>query len=149
MNISGMAHVNINCSDFARSRAFYEALGFRLVWQVDGPPAGPGVAAAVGFDDYRIKGGLMQLEGTAVVIDLLEWSEPRDAAPPYPNLNHLGLARIALLTSDLDADVAELRAMDVEFISDPVSISGPTGPPVRFVCFKDPDGTVVELVGSG
>ena len=28
MNISGLVHVNINCSDFERSRAFYEALGY-------------------------------------------------------------------------------------------------------------------------
>lgn len=149
MNINGMAHLNINCSDLTRSRKFYEALGFKMIWQVDGPPAGPGVAEAVGFDDYDIKGGLMALEGTSVVIDLLEWTAPHDASPPYERLNHLGLARLALTTSDLDADVAELKAMSVEFVSEPASLAGPDGPPVRFVCFKDPDGTIVELVGQG
>jgi len=34
MNITGMVHVNINCSNFERSRGFYEKLGFQLVWQV-------------------------------------------------------------------------------------------------------------------
>jgi len=28
MNISGMVHVNINCSDYDQSRSFYEMLGF-------------------------------------------------------------------------------------------------------------------------
>ena len=28
-------------------------------------------------------------------------------------------------------------------------LAGPTGDPVRFVCFKDPDGTVLELVQAG
>ena len=147
MNINGMAHVNINCSDFERSRAFYEALGFTMVWQVDGPPAAPGVAEAVGFEDYDIKGGIMALSGTAVAIDLLEWTKPHDASAPYERLNHLGLARLALTTSDLAADVATLKSMDVEFVSEPVTLPGPTGAPVSFVCFKDPDGTIVELVG--
>ena len=28
MNITGMVHININCRDYARSKAFYEMLGF-------------------------------------------------------------------------------------------------------------------------
>lgn len=67
-------------------------------------------------------------------------------------MNHLGLARLArlaLTTSDLAADVAELKEMGGEFISEPVPLAGPVGPPVSFVCFKDPDGTIVELVGQG
>jgi catechol 2,3-dioxygenase-like lactoylglutathione lyase family enzyme len=49
----------------------------------------------------------------------------------------------------MDADVATLKDAGVEFVSEPVSLSGPTGEPVRFVCFKDPDGTVLELVQAG
>lgn len=71
MNINGMAHVNINCSNLERSMAFYEALGFKMVWRVDGPPAAPGVAEAVGFEDYQIKGGIMAHAGAGISIDLL------------------------------------------------------------------------------
>eukprot|EP01035_Chromulina_nebulosa_P055818 gene55818-76504_t len=79
-----MVHVNINVSDFDRSRTFYEALGFKLVWRVP-PTNSVEVAAAVGMQPYRVKGGLMALEGAAhpVVIDLLEWETPKDTAPPY------------------------------------------------------------------
>jgi catechol 2,3-dioxygenase-like lactoylglutathione lyase family enzyme len=147
MNIQGMAHVNVNCSDFNRSRRFYELLGFRVVWEVE-PKGSPEISAAVGMPPYTVRGAVMALADNprATAIDLLEWQDPSDAAAPYPHLYHLGLARVALLTSDLDADVDRLRQEGVEFISEPVELTGPSGAPVRFVCFKDPDGTVLELV---
>lgn len=151
LNVTGMVHININVSDFDRSRAFYEALGFRLAWMV--PPTNtPEVAAAVGMPPYRVRGGLMVLEGAEhpVVVDLLEWQSPHDDAPPYPHLYHYGIGRLALATSDLDADLATLAAMGVELVGPParVVVDGvPSGG--RFVCFRDPDGTVLELVEKG
>jgi catechol 2,3-dioxygenase-like lactoylglutathione lyase family enzyme len=145
MNISGLLHVNINCSDFKRSQAFYELLGFEVLMPV--PPDGTGdVAAAVGFDTYRLRGALMKHRDGSV-IDLLEWQQPADIDPPYKALNHLGLGRIALTTTDIAADTAELRALGVEFLSEaPATVAGPGGRDTHFICFKDPDGTVLELV---
>jgi glyoxylase I family protein len=148
VNITGMVHVNINCSNFERSRQFYEALGFRLVWLV--PPTNSAeVAAAVGMPPYRVNGGLMALEGTTppLVIDLLEWQSPHDDSPPYPHLYHYGLARLALATADMDADLVTLAELGAELVGPParVVVDGvPSGG--RFVCFKDPDGTILELV---
>lgn len=151
MNIAGLVHVNINCSDFERSKKFYEALGFRLFWKVPETNSAE-VAAAVGMPPYRVNGGLMVLEGSSgrVVIDLLEWQFPSDGSPPYPNLYHLGIARIAFATSNMDADLATLAAMGVELVGPParVVIDGAESGG-RFVCFKDPDGTILELVESG
>ena len=147
MHVTGMMHVNVNCSDYERSREFYEFLGFKVMWEV--PPRNtPEVAAAVGMPPYHVRGALLQLEGspTTPLIDLLEWKEPRDSAAPYPHLYHLGIVRIALLTSDMDADVRALKGRGVEFVSEPVLLSPPDAPPARFVCFKDPDGTILELV---
>jgi catechol 2,3-dioxygenase-like lactoylglutathione lyase family enzyme len=149
MNVSGMVHVNINCSNFERSKRFYEALGFRVVWQVPATNTKE-VAAAVGMPPYRVNGALMALQGSEhpLVIDLLEWQSPHDATPPYPHLYHLGLARLALATTDMDADLEALAAMGAELIGPParVVVDGVAGG--RFVCFKDPDGTVLELVES-
>ena len=147
MNIRGLVHVNINCSDFGRSRRFYEALGFELFLDVPDSSTRE-VARAVGFADYELRGGLMRLQGARypLVLDLLEWREPSDAAPPYERLNHLGIARIALASSDLEADLAELRARGVEIIGEPATVVWEGRPSSRFVCFKDPDGTVLELV---
>ena len=144
MHVTGMVHVNVNCSDFDRSLAFYERLGFQLVAMVPETNT-PEVAAAVGMPPYRVRGGLLHLPGDSVLLDLLEWQEPSDDEPPYPHLYHLGIARIALRTSDLDADVTELREAGVELLSEPAEVVWPGQPTARIVCFRDPDGTVVEL----
>jgi len=147
MAITGMVHFNVNCSDYDRSLAFYEVLGFREVWRVPERNTRE-VAAAVGMPPYRVKGGLLALEGVTppVVIDLLEWKEPRDESPPYPHLYHYGIARVALATSDLDGDMKKLEAAGAEFISEPAQMPEGSGSRARFVCFRDPDGTVLELV---
>ena len=148
MHVTGIFHVNVNCSNYERSRAFYERLGFRVVFEVPETNT-PEVAAAVGMPPYRVRGALLALDGASgptTLVDLLEWRHPRDESPLYPNLYHLGLARIALTTSDLDADVAELEAVGVPLLSAPARLAGPGGSETRFVCFRDPDGTVLELV---
>ena len=105
----------------------------------------PGVAEAVGMEAYQLRGALM-VHADGSVIDLLEWRDPRDDAPPYAKLNHLGLARIALTTTDIEGDVARLRAEGVEFLTEtPARVEGSLGDS-RFICFEDPDGTIVELV---
>lgn len=149
MSITGLVHVNVNCSDFDRSLEFYRLLGFEKL--VDVPATNTAeVAAAVGMPPYTVKGALLTLRNakTPLTIDLLEWRDPRDAEPPYPHLYHLGLARIALASDDLDADMARLAAHGVEFLSEPATVRMEGRPATRFVCFKDPDGSILELVGS-
>jgi glyoxylase I family protein len=150
MPITGLVHVNVNCSDYDRSLAFYRLLGFRELWRVPETNT-PEVAAAVGMPPYRVKGALIAVEGVKppLVIDLLEWKEPRDESAPYPHLYHYGIARIAFATNDLDGDVKRLAAAGVAFLSAPVSMPPSSGSRARFVCFKDPDGTVLELVQNG
>lgn len=149
MAITGLVHVNINCSDYDRSKAFYEVLGFQEVWPVPETNTAE-VAAAVGMPPYRVKGALLMLQGdevaAPVTIDLLEWKEPRDEEPPYGHLYHYGIARIALATSDLDGDMARLDEAGAEFLSEPATMPPSSGSTARFVCFKDPDGIVLELV---
>jgi catechol 2,3-dioxygenase-like lactoylglutathione lyase family enzyme len=148
VNITGLLHVNINCSDFERSQAFYEMLGFKILMPV--PPEGAGdVAAAVGMTHYTVRGALMK-HPNGFVIDLLQWQDPADQRPPYDGLNHLGLGRIAFTTDDIDADIELLRSHGVEFLSAaPASVPGPRGSTTRFICFRDPDGSVLELVDMG
>ena len=147
MSITGLVHVNVNCSDFERSKAFYEMLGFEVFMEPLESNT-PEVAAAVGLPPYRLRGALMRLVDakSPFVIDLLEWKEPSDPSPPYARLNHLGIARIAMASSDLDADMARFKAEGVEFISEPATVVWEGHPDSRFVCFKDPDGSVLELV---
>jgi len=147
--INSVLHVNVNCSDFERSKAFYERLGFREIMTVE--PRGVGdVAAAVGLGpEYEVKGALM-VHQSGFVLDLLEWKAPRDAEAPYQRLNHLGLARLAFTTSDLTGDVEKLRADGVQFLSEaPGVVPDGLGGSTRFIALRDPDGTVLELVELG
>ena len=149
MNITGMVHVNINCSDFDRSKAFYEMLGFREFWRVPETNT-PEVAAAVGMPPYRVKGALMQLQNASppVTIDLLEWIEPHSNESPYKTLYQRGIARLALASSDLKADYNYLLAQGVEVVSAPAEVKINDQHGSRFFCFRDPDGTFLELVES-
>jgi glyoxylase I family protein len=148
MNITALLHININCSDFDRSRTFYEMLGFKLLMPV--PPEGTGdVAAAVGMASYTVQGALMK-HPSGAIIDLLQWQQPLDEQAPYEHMNHLGLARVAFESTDIEADIAQLQAEDVQFLSAvPGAVAGPKGTTTRFICFRDPDGTVLELVDMG
>lgn len=147
MHITGMVHININCTDFQRSKAFYEMLGFQVYWPVPETNTEE-VAGAVGMPKYQVEGALMALQNAEqpMVIDLLEWKSPRDDSPPYPNLYRPGLARIALSSSDIDADFDFLVAQGIEVVSEPVNVHTSETSYARFFCFKDPDGTFLELV---
>ncbi len=149
MHISGMVHVNINCRDYERSLAFYQMLGFTEVWTVPETNTAE-VAAAVGMPPYRVRGAILAISGAnpAMVIDLLEWVSPRDDSDPYPNLYRPGLARLAMRTTDMAADYAALQAAGVEIVSPPATVMMNDTQGTRFFCFRDPDGTYLELVES-
>jgi glyoxylase I family protein len=126
---------------------FYELLGFERAIDVPAQNT-PEVAAAVGMPPYRVKGALLILKNarSPLMLDLLQWQEPQDSAPPYSHLYHLGIARIALASDDLDGDMARLKSHGVEFLSEPATVQMDGQRASRFVCFKDPDGTILELV---
>lgn len=146
-NIVDLGHVAINVSDFERSRAFYKLLGF----EVGVPLAATEsieVARAMGLDrPFNIRGELITGYGTG--IELVQWIDPVDHAPPYPiPINHFGINRLAYVTADLSGDVATLKAQGVEFIS-PIApcCNGPDSA-TGIVSFYDPDGTIIELFGT-
>jgi len=147
MNIRGLVHVNINCRDYEKSRQFYEMLGFREVWAVPATNTAE-VAAAVGMPPYKVKGAIMSLADATppVSIDLLEWQSPRDESPPYENLYRPGIARLALASTNIDADYAYLKSQGVEILSPPATVMMNESAGSRFFCFMDPDGTFLELV---
>jgi catechol 2,3-dioxygenase-like lactoylglutathione lyase family enzyme len=142
--ITGALRTNVNCSDLDRSRSFYEMLGF--VTKTEYEEVGtPQRAAAAGLPSYHVRASAMVLP-SGHGLNLTKWEEPYDPSPPYALVNHMGIARIAILTANLDADISLLKAQGVQFYSEPIRPTGPFGV-FRFVCFEDPDGTIIELVG--
>ncbi len=148
MAIKDVFHVNVNCTDLDRSRAFYEKVGFKVVTELG---VGGSPSMLTGLDlpaDGKARAVLMMLEpdkprGTR--IDLIEWINPPTSGSTPPTLNHVGMARMALWTIGIDAEYERLKAEGIEFMSPPVQM----GPTVRFCCFRDPDGTVLELIDFG
>ena len=146
-HIVGLGPVHINVSDFERSRAWYEMLGYRV--SIERPSTdSPAVARALGFGrPLHIQGALMTHVEDGSQIELVQWLEPFDPRPPYPiPINHLGMHRMAFATTDIEGDVALLRAQGVEFISEITPCCSGPDSSSRIIMFYDPDGTIVELV---
>jgi catechol 2,3-dioxygenase-like lactoylglutathione lyase family enzyme len=78
-------------------------------------------------------------------LDLIEWKRPASKSKPYAKLNHLGIARVALYTKNLYETYEELKSKGVRFLSEPVVLRTPAGD-APFVCFYDPDGSILELI---
>ena len=147
--IACILHVNINCRDFARSLAFYQSLGFRVVTEF--PEAEySDVAPGLGIGRHRMKGVLMAIgdDDNPTYLDLLEWIEPQQAEVHPQQATDFGIQRIAFLTTDLDADLDRLRDLDIATLAGPILVEAAPGNKARFVCFRDPDGNLLELVGN-
>ncbi|MGB5755658.1 MAG: VOC family protein [Acidimicrobiales bacterium] len=144
MTIKAIFHVNVNCSDYERSKAFYESLGFTSV--LDLPTGGDAkLAAGLAMPECQGRASIMMLDPQdrrQARLDLIEWTRPRDDRAPYDHLGRLGINRIALWTIDLEAEYQRLKGDGVEFLSEPMTMGRHT----RFVCLKDPDGTIIELI---
>ncbi len=145
MAIKDVFHVNVNCTNLERSRAFYELVGFHAVTEIGlGGPAEANRALGMPAD-AQAKAVLMVLDPTkprSTRIDLIEWADPPTHGTNATDLAHVGAVRIALWTIGIDEEYERLRAAGVEFLSEPVFL----GKGVRFCCFPDPDGTILELI---
>jgi len=135
-------HVNINCTNLARSLAFYRRLGFEEVAEIPdcrvpglGPVPKHGRAKLLRYGQ----------DPRGALLDLIEWIEPRTQGAPYPHLAHAGIARLCLRVKGIDAMIAMLRADGVRFVDEPAT-PGLLGLQQKFVCVLDPDGTVIELM---
>ncbi|MCW2848457.1 MAG: bleomycin resistance protein [Marmoricola sp.] len=165
-------HINVVCTDFEKSYAFYtEKLGMvpltRRTAAGGGAPAGaltklpdgrlPGEARTKDADqegsrralgmtgDMGSRGVLLYWAGMpeGPYIDLLEWNEGGYAVERTPKGS--GFARLALQVDDIEAEYARMQAAGVEFVSSPTLITlGATA--IKIVFFEDPDGTLLEFV---
>ncbi len=120
-HVQGLSHIGIRVHDLARSRAFYEKLGFVFAWG----PFGPEPVAAM-----RHPSGL---ELNFIL------NAPAAMAPnvlmDVPD-KHAGITHVALKIDDLGAVEAALKELGV-------ALTGKRGDAALFV--RDPDGNVIEL----
>jgi len=120
-HVQGLSHIGIRVHDLARSRAFYEKLGFMFTWG----PFGPEPVAAM-----RHPSGL---ELNFIL------NAPAAKAPnvlmDVPD-KHAGITHVALKIDDLGSVEAALKELGV-------ALTGKRGDAALFV--RDPDGNVIEL----
>ncbi len=152
LGVVSRVHFNTNVSDFEEARKFYGLLGFETM---SGFPDTNtlAMAQAIGIETpttydgtqggeaggYLLHGELISVGGYGGgVIDLIEFTIPRDEAPPYAKLNHLGMVSATMYTTNIDADYPLLVERGVEFLRPPTSTA-------RFAYFRDPDGTFYKL----
>ena len=146
-HITQLGQLNVNVSDFERSHAWYQMMGYEIDKKL---PANESieVGRAMGFEQaIEIDGAIMRHQADDSTLELVQWLSPYDAEQPYPiPVNHIGIHRTAFATTDIVADVAMLKAQGVRFVS-PITpcCSGPDSSG-SIVAFYDPDGTIVELV---
>jgi catechol 2,3-dioxygenase-like lactoylglutathione lyase family enzyme len=151
MDDARIFHVNVNCTDLARSHVFYaEALGLDPAVRTAPAAAQPG--AAFGLErawwDAWVLVGTNGFDGGA--IDLLQWREPTPAGRPPASLLECGFQRVGITVPDLDAAVARVQEHHGAVWSAPAAHALPDGTSVRLVMANDPDGTAIELMeGDG
>lgn len=143
--IERIFHLNINCSNLEKTLPFYEMLGFKVVLDFRDGMNSQEMADAFGMKKADIVGVHLRLgdDANATRIDLLEFKDPPSTGQPYSHLAHTGIARMCLKTTDIWQAYKELKDKKVDFISEPKQLPGTN---VIIVCFKDPDGTFIELI---
>jgi catechol 2,3-dioxygenase-like lactoylglutathione lyase family enzyme len=131
-----------------RSIRFYQDLGFTKVndFTLDDPMVGD----ALGVKAKKLRGVFMRLgtDSNAPVLDLVQFIDPPTQGQPYPTLNNVGICRIAFTVDDIDRTYEELKARKIDFVAPLKKLTGPGGAQMGVVCFKDPDGTVLELISG-
>jgi glyoxylase I family protein len=137
--------ISVNCTNLERSLEFYKAIGFQEISGI--AESSSGLEKGLRIPNPRARGRLLKLgdDAEAINLDLIEWLSPRTEGRAYPRLNHAGITRIALRTTNLQRTYEALKARGIEFYSEPQVLQSSGGSSL-FVCFEDPDGTVLELI---
>ena len=132
-------HVNVNCTDFAESLAFYQLIGFQKNFGFRTTLRGryglsdkPVWVRFLGLpDDCDGRAALLALsdDSGSTRLDLIEWRQPKLAPERRRNLAQPGIGRICLKTSDCDGVYARLS-------------SPATSPPARpYACIWEAAGS--------
>ena len=124
--ITGISHVGMRVHDLARSRAFYELLGFEF----KAGPMGPEPVAIV-------------IHPSGIEINFILNAAKADAVNVLMDLpdKHPGYTHIALAVSDLRVVERDLKDAEIALSGGPITF--PNGSSSIFI--RDPDRNVIEF----
>src|SRR5262245_32459526 len=109
--LAAFMHVNVNCSDLARARRFYEeGLGLAAASHARPDKAQPADAFGIAGDALWDAWVLYDPRGMGggAALDLLQWLEPRPTGRPPGPAPATGIHRLGYAVPDLDAALARL-----------------------------------------
>ena len=107
----------------------------------------PYVGEIVGYPDLVLEGAFFQLPN-GVILELLEYKSPTAGHRRHGVATTPGNAHLCLVTDDMAADFARLRAAGYDTFRSERPIDIPWGPyrGGRACYLRDPDGTSIELL---
>lgn len=153
--IKSWVHANICVSDLGRSVAFYEMLGFAKVEDQmfdDSSDCWRGLGIPENAEPRQFRAVFMAIpDSEGPILDIIEFINPQAAGQPYPTLYNLGTCRLCFEVDDVDEVARVLEGAGVETVSSPARYECGSDRPasvegIRFICFRDPDGTFLEFV---
>ncbi len=137
----GVNHVAFGVADMARTRAFYEQLGFTELLFESTELFDPMAPWYPGEPPSQHMTMLLSAQGAGI--------EPVVLDPPGPDLRgewgHSGPFEFAIGVCNLERGIERLSALGVELKGEPVTLDVGTGE-WRYVEFRDPDDLYVSLV---
>lgn len=142
MTVKRLSHHGLCVSDLERALAFYrDGLGFGEVSRLTFSDAG--TERLLGLPGAKLEAVYLRRDGTT--LELLHFPEPGThlSGGPRP-MNQVGLTHLSFLVEDLDAALAQLRALGAHVLAETRLGREGAGPQAIFV--TDPDGTRIELV---
>jgi catechol 2,3-dioxygenase-like lactoylglutathione lyase family enzyme len=153
IKIREWVHANICVRDLKRTIPFYEMLGFEK-FDDNVFEHGAGVWSGLGLPEgRRFRAVFMRIPGDRPrpFLDIIQFIDPPTAGEAYLTLHNVGIGRLCFEVDDLDEVAKTLQSNGVPFVG-PIS-RYETAKDVRshgidchFLCFKDPDGTVLEFI---
>jgi catechol 2,3-dioxygenase-like lactoylglutathione lyase family enzyme len=147
--ITGFHHGNIIVSDLDRAKKFYtEVLGLTVAMETEIDDAE--FARGVNIPGTKVRGIFFSVPNTPTMIEMFQYVAPDKSKSHNPGerASDIGIGHLAFQVSDIDAAYERLRDKGVSFVSSPVKIadSHKDVGGVRFCYFRDPDGTLLELI---
>ncbi len=141
MSIRAMHHVSVVVDDLEEAKAFFAALGMELEGQA--PIEGEWADRVNGLDGIRVDIAMMATPDGHGRLELTKFHHPAvvRAEPEDALGNTLGLRSVMFAVDDIDATVADLRALGAELIGEVVRYQD-----VYRLCYvRGPAGIIVAL----
>ena len=143
--MKGIIHAGITVKSLEKSLVFYrDLLGLKLIKQ---EPVRKARGEKLGVPGAIIQVAVLQTEDPTTTVELIEYLEPQLLSVTPAPINLPGSMHLAFHVEDIDKQVKKMKQAGVKFVSEDYEVikDGPLQG-MKWIYFKDPDGTNLELI---